>query len=450
MPNLSRRAALLSGAGLLAGCDTVSDTFDRWFGDPKLVLTGERRSIVAADRGMDPAPTDTRPVNLPPPQPVADWPQAGGSLGHAGGHPQLGPGLSEIWRTSIGDGAAYRRRLSAPPIIADGTVYAMDAFGYVSAVDLARGGRRWRIDTRPDEEGDGALGGGIAFDGGTLYAVTGLAEVMAIDPANGAIKWRAALPAPARGAPTVARGRIFVPTIENQLLALSAEDGSRVWTYRAQTVTTIALGLPAPAVEGDVVVAGFGSGEVVAARIADGRAVWSETLAGSRTSGGGGLADIIAIAAMPVIDRGRVYAMGIGSVLISLDLRSGRRLWEREVSGTETPWAVGDWVFVVSNTAELLCIGRDDGRVRWVRQLERWDNPERRRGAIFWGSPVVAGGRLLIGNAKRDYLTIDVNTGETLATQRSPGLVALQPAFSGETMVVLTDSGDLVAYQGRG
>ena len=32
--------------------------------------------------------------------------------------------------------------------------------------------------------------------------------------------------------------------------------------------------------------------------------------------------------------------------MVCLDLRSGRRLWEREVGGSETPWLAGDWLFV--------------------------------------------------------------------------------------------------------
>ena len=81
----------------------------------------------------------------------------------------------------VGTGSGYRRRLTAPPLVAGGTVYAMDAYGMVTALDAATGRRRWEADTRPRRDRDGALGGGIAFEAGRLYAVTGLAEAMAID-----------------------------------------------------------------------------------------------------------------------------------------------------------------------------------------------------------------------------------------------------------------------------
>ncbi|MBK1657837.1 outer membrane protein assembly factor BamB family protein [Paracraurococcus ruber] len=445
MRGFTRRAALLGGAGLLAGCETITDTFDRLFGERKVPLEGERRPVLAVERPLDADPADAKPVTLPPPAELAGWPQASGNATHAAGHPALGPGLRQAWSTSVGTGASYRRRLTAPPILADGTVFAMDAIGRVAALDAATGRTRWTLDTRPEKERDGALGGGLAFDGGMLFAVTGLAEAMAIDPATGKPGWRVALPAPARGAPTVAGGKLFVPTLENHLLALSAETGERQWTYRAQPTTTLVLGLPAPAVEGDVVVAGFASGELAALRTADGRVIWSETLASVR---GGGLADIAAITALPVIERGRVIAAGLGGIAIALDLRSGRRLWEREVAVAETPWVVGDWVFLVTTGGDLACLGRDDGRVRWITPLGRFANPEKRRDPITWGPPVLAGGRLLVAGSHGRMAEVNPADGERTGEVRLPGGATLEPAVAGGTLYVLTDDADVVAFRG--
>ncbi|MDO9707006.1 outer membrane protein assembly factor BamB family protein [Paracraurococcus lichenis] len=445
MRGLTRRAVLLGGAGLLAGCESITDSFDRIFGERKVPLKGDRKPILAAEKPLDVDAGDTRPVTLPPPTMAAEWPQAGGTIGHAPGHPALGPGLRQVWSTSIGTGAAYRRRLIAPPILAGGTVFAVDAYGEVTALDAATGRERWSLDTRPKEERDGALGAGLAWDGGTLYAVTSLAEAMSIDPATGKVGWRVALPAPTRGAPTVAGGRLFVVTTENHLIALSTDDGQRQWTYRGQSVTTMVLGLPAPAVDGEVVVAGFASGELVAVRAQDGRMIWSETLASAR---GGSLADIAAIAAMPVIDRGRVIAAGLGGITIALDLRSGRRLWEREVAVGETPWVAGDWVFLVTTGGELACLGREDGRVRWIGSLGRFENPEKRRDPITWGPPVLAGGRLLVAGSHGRMVEVNPAEGEKLAEIRLPGGTTLEPAVAEGTLYLLTDDGSVVAFRG--
>ena len=443
-----RRAALLGAAtGLLSGCESISNAFDSIFGERKRPLPGERRPVLAAERplGLDEAGRGG-PVSLPPIVENAAWPQAGGTTGHAPGHPALGRGLVEAWRSSVGAGSGYRRRLTAPPLVAGGSVYAMDAYGSVAALDAANGRRRWQTETRRRQDRGGELGGGIAFENGRLYAVTGLAEAMAIEPSDGSIAWRVSLPAPARGAPTVAGGRIFVPTIENHLLALSVEDGRRLWTYRAQPTTTMSLGLPAPAVEGDLVVAGFGSGELAAIRAADGRPAWSETLASAR---GGGLADIAAIAAMPVIDRGRVFAAGLGGLAIALDLRSGRRLWEREVAAVETPWSAGDALFLVGTNGNLACLGREDGRVRWLTPLGQFEDERRRRDRIFWGPPVLAGGRLLVPGGHGRMAEVNPRDGEVMGTTRLRDGVVLQPAVAGGVLYLLNEDAEVVAMRGQ-
>ncbi|WP_043360661.1 PQQ-binding-like beta-propeller repeat protein [Belnapia sp. F-4-1] len=443
--NLTRRVVLLGGAGLLAGCESITDTFDGIFGERKVPLRGERRPVLAVERPLNIEEGAQAPVTLPPPALNADWPQAGGTISHAAGHPALGLRLGEAWRTGIGTGTAYRRRLLAPPIVAGGAVYAADALGTVTALTALDGRRRWSFDTRPEKDRDGALGTALAFDNGTLYLATGMAEAMALDPADGKPRWRVDLPAPARGALTVANGRAYVTTTENHLLALSVEDGKTLWTYRGQPTVTMALGLPAAAVEGEMIVAGFGSGELAAIRASDGRAQWSETLS---SASGGGLADIAAITALPVIDRGRVFASGLGGITIALDLRSGRRLWERDVAAAETPWVAGDWVFLLTTGAEIACLGRDDGRVRWIASLQRFKDEKRRRDPIQWAAPVLAGGRLLVAGSNAQLVEVDPSNGEIAGRVRLPDGVMLPPAVAGGVMYVLTEDAVVAALQG--
>ena len=441
-----RRALLLGGtATLLAGCETLSDLTDSILGKKKIPLPGERLPILAAERVLE-VDQGGSPVTLPAQEAIESWPLAGRNLTHQQGHPALPQPLVQRWSTSIGTSGGYRRRLTSPPVIApDGTGFGMDAFGVVTAMDLDRGRARWTFDPRPRRDRDGALGGGCAFDDGTLYVVTGVAEVIALNAADGTERWRVSIPAPGRGAPTIAAGKVYVPTVENRLIALKAENGETIWTYRAQSAATIALGLPSPAVDGEVVVAGFGSGELAAIRIADGRSNWTETLASAR---GGGFSDIAAVSAMPVIADGRVYAVGQGGLAIAIDMRTGRRIWEREVSVAETPWLAGDALFVITTTGNAVCFGRDDGRVRWIKDLGRFADPAKRRNPITWGPPCIAGGRFLACGSHGRMAMLDPVSGESLGEQRLTGPVTLPPAFARGGMLLLSDDADMIWMQG--
>jgi outer membrane protein assembly factor BamB len=438
----TRRAALLGSAGLLSGCGI----FDGIFGSTKERLPGERRAVLAPRRDLEAdAALANTPMNLPAAEARADWPQPGGNPGHAPGHAALPGGLSEVWRASVGTGSSYRRRITAGPVVAEGTVFAADAYGVVSAFDLARGGRRWRFDTRPEDDDVGAVGGGCTFDNGTLYVASGLGEVLALDPADGKVRWRMSPAAPPRGAPTVANGRIFVPTLDNALVAISAEDGKVLWTYRAQTAPALPLGLPGPAVVDDFLLAGFPSGELVAMRPEDGRVLWTESLAAGR----GGLGDISGIRGLPVIDRGRVYANSLGGLSMAVDLRSGRRLWEREIGGSETPLVVGEWVFVTSMDGDMAAIGREDGRVRWLSDFNAPPaGKEKNEDPANFGPPLMAGGRIILPSSKGEALQIDPNDGSVSGRLRLPGGSTLPAVVAAGTLVFLTDDGYLVAFRG--
>lgn len=442
---LTRRGALLGAAALLGGCETI----DEIFGEKRPRFEGERLSVLDLPERRLRAEEAAQgaPMALPPAAPRPDWPMAGGDAAHAGGHPAFGPGLTQAWRSGFGSGSAYRRRLVSGPVAAGGTAYVTDAFGTVSAFDLATGGRRWRRDTSRENESTGALGGGVAVAGETVFVATGLAELLALNAADGALRWRVDLPAPARGAPTVAGGRVFVPTVASQLVALSAEDGQRIWTHRALPATTIPLGLAAPAVEGDTVVAGFPSGELFALRAADGRVIWSESLA---AAGSGALSDIAGVRGHPAVSGGRVVAIGVGGLSICVDLRSGRRLWEQETGGTEAPWVAGDWVFLTNDAGQAAAIGRDTGQVRWAVSLRPPARGSRPPERISLSSPVLAGGRLFIGTSRSELLSLNPGNGEVTGRTALPDALALQPIVAGNLLLAATEDATLLAFSGGG
>ena len=438
------RRLLLRGAALLPiaalpGCSILDDLFE----SDKPPLSGKRVSVMVTTRGMQLDPSYTVPVTLPAPVVNGDWSEAGGNAAHSMGNVALNT-LTRSWRRSIGEGGGYRRKITATPVVAGGQVFTMDSDGSVSAFDAASGARHWNTDTQGEKDRSTNVGGGIAAVGGVLYATTGRAEAIALDVASGKINWRAPLGAPARSAPTVVDGRLFVPTIDERLVALSTVDGKQLWTYQATASATIVLGEPAPAYADGLVVAGFGSGDLVALRADSGTLAWSDSLAAAR--GRNSLADLSAIRALPVIVNNTVYAISVGGLLLALDLRSGRRLWEREAAGQNTPWIAGDWIFVLTLDQQLACLNRADGRIRWITQLARYENVEKSRDPIYWTGPLLGGQYLYLAGSTEKLTAVNPMTGEVLgemdlASDVSVGLVA-----AGGKLFVVTDDSSLTAY----
>jgi outer membrane protein assembly factor BamB len=439
---LPRRAALLGAIALLPGCQTIEDLL----GTRQVPLPGTRLPILAADARLE-ADTDlaAAPFALPEPVAITEWPLPGGPATNNPPHAAISGALAEAWRSNAGSGSAFRRRLVAGPVAAAGSAFAADAFGEVSAFDLARGGRRWSRETRPEGERGPTQGAGVAFADGTLFAATAMAELLALDAATGEVRWRVRLPSSARGAPTVAGGRVFVPAVDHQLVAFSAEDGRRLWTYRATPTPAVPFGLATPAIERDTVIAGFPSGEVVALRAGDGRVLWTESL--GAPGGAGGFGEVSGVRAMPVVAGGLVFLSSLSGLSACVDLRSGRRVWEREIGGGATAAVAGDWAFFVSDDAQAIALGREDGRIRWISELNA--APEgRARPTTRWGSPLLLGGRVFIPGSDSQGVLLNAADGARLGAVRLPGGVTLPAAVAGEQVLVLSDEGWLAALRG--
>jgi outer membrane protein assembly factor BamB len=421
-----------------AGCD--------WFRDKKQPLTGERISVLGLDTRFDPDPQlASVPVALPPPVSNADWPQPGGNPAHAMVHPALPDKIAHAWDTSVGEGASRRTRVLSQPVVAHGRVFAMDGGVQVSAVDAGTGSRIWQVDLKPEGMRGNAFGGGPCFWNDRLYVSTGYAQVLALDPADGKVIWRQNVTAPVHSAPTVADGRVFAVTIENELNALSTDDGRKLWSHTGIPEPAGLLGSASPAVEGEVVIAAYTSGELFALRVENGRSAWSDSLASTRSVNAvSGLADI---RGRPVIDRGRVFAVSHSGRMASIDLRSGDRVWEQEVASSHSPWVAGDYVFVLANDNALVCLTRKEGKVRWVHQLPRYEDEKAKSDPIRWAGPVLGGNRLIVLSSLGEAVSVSPETGQPFSSQSISSGGFLGPVIAGNTLYLLTDDANLSAYR---
>ena len=429
-------ALALSGCGVFKG--------DK---KPRTPILGERLPVLSFDTKLAADPTLAAiDVTLPPPALNADWAQPGGNAAKSMGHVQIGERLSRAWSVSIGQGSTGTTKLNAGPVIAGGKVFTIDTEATVRAFDARNGATLWQ--STIGEKGEKralAFGGGVSVDGGKLFAATGYGLAVAIDAASGRELWRTDMTTPLRGAPTVEGNRVYVMSQDNQMFALSADKGERLWDATGTVEVAGLLGIGAPAVAQDTVVVGFSSGELNALRVENGRTVWQDALA--RTGRTTALAALADIDASPVIDNGRVFAVGHGGRMAALDLATGQRVWEQTIAGTSTPWVAGDFVYVVTLNGELVCLSRTDGKVRWVTQLQRWEKPKKKKGAISWVGPILASDRLVLVGSNKTMLSVSPYKGDVLSSEKLSEGAFVAPAVAGGTLYVLTDDGKLTAYR---
>ncbi len=440
--HLGRRRLLgaVSASALapLAACGLFED-------DIKPITPGHRIDILPPAYGLEVDPTlALTPVVLPAPDANDDWPQPGRIPTHIKGSVAWSGGDKAAWQARIGTGQGYRSQLTAPPLVADGQVYTMDADAVIEAFDLATGHTVWRLATRPKKQKSTNVGGGITYADGTIYAATGLAEALAIDAGNGHVRWRVGTTVPVRSLPTVAAGKLFFGTIDQKLRALDASDGHALWNYQASQSFNAVLGQPAPAVSGNVIVAGFGSGEVAALGVLDGALVWSDTL--GSTVGASPL-EFASVHAEPIIDGDTTYTISVGGLLTATDMRTGRRIWETAIAGSHTPVLAGDWLFLLTEDDTVTCVSKATGHVRWNSVLPRYHKPNAEKQPIGWSGPLLAGNHLVFTSTYGQMLLLSPSEG-TIEDQRQLRSPASQaPIAANGALLVLTDDGRLTAFR---
>ena len=436
------RVAILIAAALAAGgCSLLKK------GKPKTPVLGERIPVLTAegDIAVDPAMA-ALPMTLPAAVANTDWAQSGGNASKSMGHLALGSALGTAWSVQAGRGSSLTARLAAEPVVAGDRIFTIDTLGAVRAFDARNGAQLWASQTPNDKGNEASLyGGGIAFRNGRIYATNGLGYVSALDSSNGGIVWQVRPAGPLRGAPTVANDAIYVMTQDNQILSLKEADGSTNWSQAASLEIAGVFGSASPAVGQGTVVAGFSSGELNGYRYENGRQVWQDAL--QRTSIRTSVSSLSDIDADPVIDGGQVIAVGQGGRMVALEITTGQRQWELNIAGISTPWVAGEWIFVVTDDAKLLCISRGTGHVRWLSQLPAFENPKSKKGQIEYSGPVLAGNRLIVAGSNGSLINIDPTTGSFQSQTQIKAGISLPPVVANSTLYILDDTARLHAFR---
>lgn len=422
---------------------------------------GQRIPVLVSETGteVDPALAGAA-ITLPPIVENEAWAQPGGNAPKSMGHLALGAALGRAWTADIGEGSTNRGRLAAAPVVGAGRVYSVDTAATLRAFDAQTGRQVWstRIGDPKEIAGgksfwngeatgnSGALfGGGVSFDNGRVYATNGLGDAAAFDAATGGQIWRVRPGGPLRGAPTIANDAVYVVSQDNQLYALNPADGTTRWNGVGTLEVAGVFGSAAPAAAQGTVVAGFSSGELTAYRYENGRVVWQDAL--TRTSISTSVGSISDIDAEPVIDQGRVYAIGQGGRMVALELVTGQRVWEINAAGISTPVVAGDWIFVVTDEAQLLAIAKATGKVRWMTQLRRYRDEEDKKGNVRWVGPVLAGNRLILANSAGQIVNVSPADGSVQSTVETKTAITLPPVVAGGTLYTLNDKGELTAWR---
>ncbi len=418
------------------------------------VLPGERfdtrtplEATLPGGGGAAPDTDMARPISLPAPVRLADWPSRGYNATNQLPHAALSANPVEVWAASIGTGNSRRNRIGTDPVAGSGLVYTIDAGAQLQATALSSGAPAWITSLVPDfDRGGNASGGGLALVGNRIYATTPYGEVVALDAGTGAVIWRQRLGS-VLGAPTVSGGLLYVVGRNSEAWALEADSGRLRWVVPSSDAPSVLVGGAAPAVSDGRVIFPFPSGELIAAFPNTGVTLWNSFLAGGRL--GTAYAGLNDITADPVVVGGTIYAGNQSGRVVAMNARTGTRIWAAREGAYSPVVVAGGAVFFVSDRNELIRLDASDGSRVWGTELPLYQaNRARRREAVFTHyGPVLAGGRLVVASGDGLVRMFSPESGALVGTMELRGGAASHPIVVGDMLLVVSQDGRLHAYR---
>ena len=338
--------------------------------------------------------------------------------------------LDRRWNVRFGKGADGLIQ-GLTPATAGGRIYAGTRNGRAICLDVETGKPVWAVSTEMDFSAGPGVGENLVVFG------TSEGEILALDMSNGQELWRTSVSGEVLASPVVGGNTVIVRSVDGHLRALSALDGGELWDVEQQVPRLTLRGNGTPAIVEDIVVAGFDNGRLAAYDLNDGDTRWENVVAPSR-----GRTELERLAdvdsSIHVVGQD-LYTASYSGRVASMAIESGRILWSQDLSSYLALGA--DWtnIYVTDKNGVVTAVNRSSGAIQWSQEAMRM------RGLT---SPTPFAATIVVGDFEGYLHWLDARSGELVArTKTGKSAIVGVPIVAGDTVVVQTDNGHLVAYR---
>jgi outer membrane protein assembly factor BamB len=175
--------------------------------------------------------------------------------------------------------------------------------------------------------------------------------------------WKSKVSSEILSAPRYFDGMVVVRTGDNHIFGLDATDGSRKWVYERVSPALTLRSSVGVTVDSGAVYAGFAGGKLVAIRADNGKLIWEATVA--QPKGVTEIERIADITSLPVVDGPLVYAVAYQGKIAAIDRRSGKVLWNRDISSYSGLNEEDARIFVSHTLGAVYSIDYETGKTFW-------------------------------------------------------------------------------------
>ena len=267
-----------------------------------------------------------------------------------------------LWKTEYGvEWTENWNGQHSTPLLYNGKLYTISAFGKLVCMDAADGKIVWTVDFLKDYDGVNIQWGiteNLLVDNNVLYCTPGgkIANVVALDPSSGKLIWKSAgfEEASAYCSPMIIKLpsiKLLVTHTANSIIGIDATNGKPLWKFEHTNKYSVHANTPIYSNGNLLCFSGYGKGCVMLKVAPDGSGVekiWENKLLDNQM---GGL----------ILFNGKVYGSGQDSrSWFCVDWNTGKEIYSEKITGK------GNIIFA---DGMLYCYG-DNGEVVLVEPTE--------------------------------------------------------------------------------
>jgi outer membrane protein assembly factor BamB len=341
--------------------------------------------------------------------------------------------VKKLWGEGVGGGKKQVvLRLGLGPAVDNGVVFAASHKGEVLAAALDTGRHIWLKNLKIPVSAGPGVGAGMVVVGSSKGVV------VALDGATGRELWRSRLNSELLSAPAISEKIVVLRSVDGRLHGLDAHDGRELWSVEQQVPRLSLRGTATPIIAKEVAISGFDNGKVMAVSLNTGDTVWDTALASphGRTE----LDRLVDVDSAVRTVGDNVFATGFQGRTAMLAIDSGQIWWAHDMSSYRGLAVDDDNLYVTQSDGIVVALRQRDGSELW-----RTDKLKLRR----LTTPVLTSTAVVIADFQGYLHWLDKSTGALVARQRvaKKELISNAPVAAGDTVVVLTDRGKMVAYR---
>ncbi len=265
--------------------------------------------------------------------------------------------LDVLWKETVGVGKD-KQYLKLDLAVSAGKVFAADREGLVQARLPANGDLLWEAET----EYPFSAGPGVSMD--TLVLGTSNAEVVAFNNSSGEELWKSTVSSEVLAVPAIANGVVIVRTTDGRIVALNEQDGLQLWSFEKNVPALTIRGTGKPLIVGNQVIAGYANGKLISLDIKTGKNLWETTIA--IPSGRSEVERLVDLDSDPVESEGVLYISSYNGGTTAVSVDNGNPVWRNDklsaYAGLSQDWR---YLYLSDSKSDVWQVDPRSGATLW-------------------------------------------------------------------------------------